>query len=1182
MVKIDSHQYIIAIGASAGGIEDISEFSDHTPLDVNKPELEGIFKLIKVHSPFDFTDYKRPTILRRINRRMIQHNFYEVEKYYTFLKNNPQEVSLLANDFLISVTSFFRDAEAFKIIEKKIIPAIVGQTQNDEVIKVWVPGCATGEEAFTIAILIKEYLDEIRQDRQVKIYATDINKSALAVASKGIFPESIAQKITKKRLGRFFTKLGTSFKVNHEIRKMIVFAEHDLVRNVPYCNLDLICCRNLLIYMNINLQKKAFSMMHFGLKKEGYLFLGPSENTATLKNDFKEVSTKWNIYKNNSVGRSVNFNTFSSPFMRKVNTTIEAINRTANPASKSTQSDELNWAILEESGFNGVCTNESLMVVRSFGDTTPYLKNENFNFDLNDLIPDNISIPFRGAAHKALKLNQRVALKGLKFEGLSPADIRVVNVVFKPFFMPKSSLRYLLILFTESKVKSHDANIIKETGFSQLAKEHLENLEQELRTLKISLETANDRLESSDENMQSFNEEQQSANEEMQSANEELQSVNEELHTINKEYQATNAQLTELNDDLNNYFRSNVNGQLFVDRDLLLKKYSPSAVKHINIRESDIGRPLSNITTNIKFETLIDDIKQVMLDEQTITREAEASNGKIYQVMTVPYIRKNTDKPDGAVISFYDITELKQISHELDNTNKKLNRINNDITVVNTQLQDRNEQLNNSKKYIEEIFNTIHDPLVILDKELRVIRATDGFYQTFKVNEEETEGNFLYNLGNRQWDIPVLRHQLEYILPEQGFFKTFEVNHVFNTIGHKIMLLTARQFDTYTDETLTLLAIHDLTDKRKVEEGLAEVERLLAESKERLHFAIESAGIGSWDFNVFTKELIWDNRCKELYGLRPEDEVNYAVFLNQIHHEDRQKTEDAVNNALKGMNKGEFNVEYRSVGLHNQKLRWIKSKGKAYFNEGKRAARFIGTVLDISIEKSLEQSTRELLLKKDEFISIASHELKTPITSLKLSLQLLSKMKDDPSKAIFPRLIDQSNRSMEKITTLIDDLLNVTRMSEGQLMLNKSPFNVADMLSQCCSHIREQGKHELIVQGDTALVIDADENRIEQVIINFVNNAAKYAPESKSIYLIVEQVGKMAKISVKDTGVGIPPDQVVHLFDRYFRADYAGKQYSGLGLGLYISSEIIKRHGGEIGVDSELGKGSVFWFKVPV
>lgn len=525
---------------------------------------------------------------------------------------------------------------------------------------------------------------------------------------------------------------------------------------------------------------------------------------------------------------------------------------------------------------------------------------------------------------------------------------------------------------------------------------------------------------------------------------------------------------------------------------------------------------------------------------------------------------------------------LQDLNDALEATRDELQSNNEKITIINTELNERNEQLNNSRRYTEEIFNTIHDPLIILDKQLRVIRATDGFYQTFKVTKEETEDQFLYDLGNGQWDIPALRNQLEIILPEQGFFKASEVDHVFKYVGRKIMRLTARQFDTHTDGKLTLLAIHDLTAKRKIEEGLAEAERLLAESKERLHFAIESAGIGTWDFNPLTKELIWDNRCKELYGLKPADDVTYSLYLNQVHADDRDGIDEAVKQALLGINNGEFNTEYRTIGLYDKKLRWIKSKGKAYFDDEKIATRFIGTVLDISIEKSLEESTIELLRKKDEFISIASHELKTPITSLKASLQLLNRMKANPSPLMMPKLIDQSGKSVDKISRLIDDLLNVTSLNEGQLRLNKAPFIIAEMLNDCCVHIRLTEKYDLIIQGNKTLQINADEDRISQVVVNFVNNAVKYAPDVKEIYLGVEKQGDTARVSVKDGGPGVPADKLPYLFDRYYRADYSGGQYSGLGLGLYICSEIIKRHGGDIGVESQLGKGSTFWFSIPI
>jgi two-component system CheB/CheR fusion protein len=638
---------------------------------INETELSNIITLIKGHLPLDFTDYKRPTILRRIKRRMEQHNYSDIEQYYDFLKLNPKEIEILANDFLISVTSFFRDPEAFKIIEKIILPDCIAQAKDD-VLKIWVAGCATGEEAYTLAILVKEYLTKAKKHLDVKLFATDISKTALSIASKGIYGENIQKTVSKERLEHFFTREGSGYKVKHEIRKMLIFAQHDLVKNPPYCNIDLISCRNLLIYLNVVLQKKVLSMMHFGLKKGGYLFLGPSENTTSLKTDFIEISNKWNILQSNTSGRSIKLDTFSSPITESYKASdLEFSNKSAS-ITKLSFADDMNMAILEESGFSGICIDENLIVVRSFGNTAAYLKNENFNHNLNDLLPDEVSITFKAAVHKALKLHERVVLNGMGFKGTGLPGNRLVNIVIKPFFVGKTADQLLLVLFTENKGKAKDKNIIVHADIKQLTRQHLISLEKELSEAKDNLEIANERIESSNENMQSFNEELQSANEEMQSANEELQSVNEELQTINKEHQVTNAELTESNDDLNNYFRSNTNGQLFVDHELLLKKYSPGAVKHINIRDSDIGRPLSNITTNIKLETLIDDIKQVMLDDETITREAESSDGKIYQVMTMPYIRQKSSKADGAIISFYDITELKKLLRELDISNKSL------------------------------------------------------------------------------------------------------------------------------------------------------------------------------------------------------------------------------------------------------------------------------------------------------------------------------------------------------------------------------------------------------------------------------------------------------------------------------------------------------------------------------
>ena len=487
----------------------------------------------------------------------------------------------------------------------------------------------------------------------------------------------------------------------------------------------------------------------------------------------------------------------------------------------------------------------------------------------------------------------------------------------------------------------------------------------------------------------------------------------------------------------------------------------------------------------------------------------------------------------------------------------------------------------NDLSYTERIINTLRDPLIVMDKDLRVMRCTSGFYNKFKVTENETEGRYFFDLGNQQWNIPELRHMLESILPEKKIFIDFEVTHVFPEIGRRVMCLNARQLDKTNGAQLILLDIEDITDKRKIEQGLAEIELLFQESKDRLQRAVEAAGLGTWDYNPLTGELISDSRCKEMFGLLPFADIDYPHFIRLIHPDDRNHIELVLQRALKGANNGEYENEFRTVATGDEQIKWIKSKGKAYFNTQGVAYRLVGTSLDITVQKILDQATKELLKKKDDFMSIASHELKTPITSLKASLQLLNKMKEDPNKMLVP-LIEQANKSMEKVTTLIENLLNTNKLNEGQLHLNKTTFVIAKMIADCCQHIRAEGDYTLITEGDKELMIYADLDRIDQVVINFVNNAIKYAPGGKKIHVNIEKKNNMAKVSVSDSGPGIPPEKLPHLFDRYYRADSSGMQYSGLGLGLYISAEIIKKHKGLIGVDSELRKGSTFWFTLPL
>ncbi len=494
---------------------------------------------------------------------------------------------------------------------------------------------------------------------------------------------------------------------------------------------------------------------------------------------------------------------------------------------------------------------------------------------------------------------------------------------------------------------------------------------------------------------------------------------------------------------------------------------------------------------------------------------------------------------------------------------------------------DRANQELTDLSYTERIINTLRDPLIVMDKDLKVMRCTSGFYNKFNVTEKDTEGHYFFDLGNKQWNIPQLRYLLESILPEKKVVDDFEVTHIFPSIGRRVMSLNARQLDKANGGQLILLDIEDITDKRKIEEGLAQVELLFQESKDRLQLAIDAAGLGTWDYNTLTGELIADSRCKEMFGLMPLVDFDYTYFIALIHPEDRNHVDEILQQALKGASNGEYEEEFRTAVAIDKKFKWIKFKGKAYFNAQGVAYRLVGTAVDVTVQKMLDQATKELLKKKDDFMSIASHELKTPITTLKASLQLLNRMKDNPNKMLVP-LVEQANKSMERVTTLIENLLNTNKLNEGQLHLNKTSFTISKMIADCCHHIRVAGEYNIITDGDKELTVYADADRIDQVVVNFVNNAIKYAPGSKEIHVNIQKINNTAKVSVSDNGPGIPSEKMPYLFDRYYRADSSGMQYSGLGLGLYISAEIVKRHNGTIGVDSELAKGSTFWFTLPL
>lgn len=639
--------------------------------------ITAIVDLISQKTPLDFSDYKHSTILRRTKRRAINGNFSSLKAYLEYLKETPQELTGLSKEFLISVTSFFRDPEAFEFINVTIIPELLGKLLPGEELKIWVAGCATGEEVYTMAMLVAGHLTGSFKDTIVKIFATDIDGVAMEHAGKGVYQPGVVKNIPAALLDKYFLKENNQYRVKPIIRKMVIFAHHDLVKNPPYCNMHLISCRNLLIYLTPVLQKKIFSMLLFGLRMDGYLFLGSSESPMPIISNLEVINKKWKIYKNIKAKRMISFDAFSMPELSNVKHTPASYSRDEPVKNISNSLSEVIYIELAKE-FNClvVCIDEHNQVIKSYGDTGKYLFQQNFNANLDELLPGSLAVAFNTLVSDSRKANKRTSAAGILVE--NGAAVMKVDLAVIPLLHKKGAQNISMVVFTSegTDTPKHKMPLFDEKVYLD---KYTKNLEEELKDLKDTLHTTYEQLDASNENMQSFNEELISANEEMQSTNEEMQSVNEELHTINAEYQHKNKELLDMNDDLNNYFRSNVNGQLFINNELLLMKFSPGAVKQINLVEADIGRPLHHISTNIKFETIIHDVKQVLKSGSLVSKEIETNNGKWYQMMIMPYLKQVDGKINGAIITFNDVTALKQTQTELDRKNQSLLKINADL-----------------------------------------------------------------------------------------------------------------------------------------------------------------------------------------------------------------------------------------------------------------------------------------------------------------------------------------------------------------------------------------------------------------------------------------------------------------------------------------------------------------------
>lgn len=646
------------------GLANIS-ISDEDEED--RKALQKIFSKVLSHTGHDFSNYKRSSVLRRIKRRMQVNGVGDLSGYRDYLSDHPEETAELFKDLLISVTNFFRDPNAFDELESTIIPKLFEDKKPDDQLRVWVPGCATGEEAYSIAILLLEYARTLDDPPDIKVFASDIDEAALEVARRAHYPKSIAADVSTERLRRHFNKDGPEYQLKKEVREMVLFASHDLLRDPPFSNQDFIACRNLLIYLNRELQAEVFNLFHYTLRPEGYLFLGLSDSNLQAAELFTSTDKKMRIYRRKDVSKS-NLQLPQYP-LRLTKRGLSTKHRPSQFRHDKSNYETLHRNLLSRLyAPQSVIVNDNLEVLHSTDDIKKFLEYTGGepSYDVVKMVKAELRQHLRNLLFQAEKKKKGPLRK--KVEMVTSSSRQQVEIIVHNIRETDFSDGLMQIVFKELKPPPTGKSTVKkdEDEKQQDGKiETIDNLEEELEFTKEQLqitveeyETSNEELRASNEELQSMNEELQSTTEELETSQEELRSVNEELKTVNQELENEVEKLGTANDDLKNLMEATEVGIVFVDTDFYVRRFTSISTDIFNFIQSDIGRPLDHVTNNLAYESLLADVKHVYKSLENIKKVVSTNDGRWYIMRIRPY-RSTENKIEGVVLSFVEFTELK-------------------------------------------------------------------------------------------------------------------------------------------------------------------------------------------------------------------------------------------------------------------------------------------------------------------------------------------------------------------------------------------------------------------------------------------------------------------------------------------------------------------------------------------
>jgi two-component system CheB/CheR fusion protein len=877
--------------------------------------LPQVLALLRTRSKFDFRAYRKKMLMRRIERRMGLNHLDSIPDYITFLRGHPDEVRQLVKDLFISVTSFFRDPEAFLQLTSQAIASLVKSKEPDSVIRVWVPGCATGEEPYSIAMLLQEQLAMEHKSCRLQIFATDVDEDALAVARQGTYPDSIVTDVSPERLARFFTKLDDhTYQINKPVRESVTFAAQNLISDAPFTKLDLISCRNLLIYLEPEVQKKVISLFHFALNEGGFLFMGSSETIGRQTDMFDTVTKKWQIYRRIGPTRPerVDFPVVGAMEARGIGR--RAIEGAAGPPVSF--ADVTHRLLLDQFAPAAVLINRKYEIFYYFGPCAQYLEipTGQPTHDLNLMARDGLRTKLRGAVHRAIQENRSVELTDVQVR--RNGAYHRINVTVRPVQLPKAPEGLLLVTFADASTalpsapRPRAADSADESALRQLESE-LKATREDLQTTIEEMESSNEELKASNEEVMSMNEELQSANEELETSKEELQSLNEELSTVNNQLQDKVDELEKTNNDMANLLNCTDVATFFLDSLLRIKLYTPNATRLFNLITSDVGRPLRDIAQKFTDPEMQRDAEAVLRDLVPREREVRVEDGNWYLRRTIPY-RTRDNRIDGVVTTFMDITERKRATD-----------------VVARRLA------------------------AIVESSADAVYSTDlaGVVDTWNQGAERLFGYTAAEIAGRsiQMTVPDDRaeewQQVMARLARGEAVEQIETERMHRDGRRLPVVITYSPIRNAEGKVVSVSAIaRDISDRKRAEAALRE-------SEQRFRLVADAAPVLIW-MSGTDKLCTWFNEpWLKFTGRTMEQELGNG-WAENIHVDDCDQCLKTYTTAFDA--RRPFSMEYR-LRRYDGEYRWILDNGIPQYAPDGEFSGYVGSCIDITERRKAEQ-----------------------------------------------------------------------------------------------------------------------------------------------------------------------------------------------------------------------------------